>query len=220
MAEKKQAPLNTLLTIYFYHTRLTRESYEEWKEYKFPGHILYGLPLLENYGIRSVMHKCKYFSGRLKLMFYATKEILFCKEKYDVLYATSFRGIEPVIFLRALGLYRKPIVIWHHQPQTLARTNLPPFLQRYRPNVPIQPEADSGLAENPESSVPQTETDTLGPGPSFLRPSAGRNARSETRRIYLHRQRKPGRRHLAPGICRNERETGFVHCRLMRQHQL
>ena len=109
MAEKKQAPLNTLLTIYFYHTRLTRESYEEWKEYKFPGHILYGLPLLENYGIRSVMHKCKYFSGRLKLMFYATKEILFCKEKYDVLYATSFRGIEPVIFLRALGLYRKPM---------------------------------------------------------------------------------------------------------------
>lgn len=36
MAEKKQAPLNKLLTIYFYHTRLTRESYEEWKEYKFP----------------------------------------------------------------------------------------------------------------------------------------------------------------------------------------
>ncbi len=27
MAEKKQAPLNKLLTIYFYHTRLTRESY-------------------------------------------------------------------------------------------------------------------------------------------------------------------------------------------------
>ena len=54
MAEKKQAPLNKLLTIYFYHTRLTRESYEEWKEYKFPGHILYGLPLLENYGIHSV----------------------------------------------------------------------------------------------------------------------------------------------------------------------
>ena len=53
MAEKKQAPLNKLLTIYFYHTRLTRESYEEWKEYKFPGHILYGLPLLENYGIHS-----------------------------------------------------------------------------------------------------------------------------------------------------------------------
>ena len=111
MAEKKQAPLNKLLTIYFYHTRLTRESYEEWKEYKFPGHILYGLPLLENYGIRSVMHKCKYFSGRLKLM----------------LYATSFRGIEPVIFLRALGLYRKPIVIWHH---TAVVTNSKPWREQ------------------------------------------------------------------------------------------
>ena len=96
MAEKKQAPLNKLLTIYFYHTRLTRESYEEWKEYKFPGHILYGLPLL-------------------------------CKEKYDVLYATSFRGIEPVIFLRALGLYRKPIVIWHH---TAVVTNPKPWREQ------------------------------------------------------------------------------------------
>ena len=100
MAEEKQTSLKPL-TIYFYHTRLTRESYEEWKEYKFPGHILYGLPLLEKHGIRSVMHKCRYFSSRLRLMLYATKEILFCKEKYQVLYATSFRGIEPVIFLRA-----------------------------------------------------------------------------------------------------------------------
>ena len=175
MAEKKQAPLNTLLTIYFYHTRLTRESYEEWKEYKFPGHILYGLPLLENYGIRSVMHKCKYFSGRLKLMFYATKEILCCKEKYDVLYATSFRGIEPVIFLRALGLYRKPIVIWRH---TAVVTNPKPWREQI--------------------------SRLLGPGPSFLRPSAGRNARPEARRIYLHRQREPGRGHPAPVFLRNQ----------------
>lgn len=69
MAEEKQTSLKPL-TIYFYHTRLTRESYEEWKEYKFPGHILYGLPLLEKHGIRSVMHKCRYFSSRLRLMLY------------------------------------------------------------------------------------------------------------------------------------------------------
>ena len=113
MAEERPTPVNPL-TIYFYHTRLTRESYEEWKDYKFPGHILYGLPLLEKYGIRSVMHKYKAFPGRLKLMLYATKEILCCKESYEVLYGTSFRGLELIILLRALGLYRKPIVIWHH----------------------------------------------------------------------------------------------------------
>lgn len=114
MAEKKQTLLNHPPTIYFYHTRLTRESYEEWKEFKFPGHILYGLPLLENYGIRAVMHRYRHFESRLRLMLYATKEILFCKNKYDILYATSFRGIELVIFLRALRIYRKPIVLWHH----------------------------------------------------------------------------------------------------------
>lgn len=51
--------MNSKLNIYFYHTRLTRESYEEWKDFRFPGHILYGLPLLENYGIQSVMHRYK-----------------------------------------------------------------------------------------------------------------------------------------------------------------
>ena len=98
MAEKRPTPVKPL-TIYFYHTRLTRESYEEWKDYKFPGHILYGLPLLEKYGIRSVMHKYKAFPSRLKLMLYATKEILCCKEPYEVLYGTSFRGLELIITL-------------------------------------------------------------------------------------------------------------------------
>ena len=95
MAEEKQTSLKPL-TIYFYHTRLTRESYEEWKEYKFPGHILYGLPLLEKHGIHSVMHKCRYFSSRLRLMLYATKEILFCKEKYQVLYVNPEKPDVPL----------------------------------------------------------------------------------------------------------------------------
>ena len=171
MAEKKQAPLNTLLTIYFYHTRLTRESYEEWKEYKFPGHILYGLPLLENYGIHSVMHKCKYFSSRLCHLFPGdrTRHLPPCT------------GTVPQAHRHLASHGRRD------QSQTVARTNLPPFLQRYRPNVPVQSETDSGLAENPESTVPQTETHPLGTGSSFLRPPACRNARPEARRIYLHR---------------------------------
>ena len=106
--------MNSKLKIYFYHTRLTRESYEEWKDFRFPGHILYGLPLLEKHGIQSVMHRYKPYANRWKLMLYTTKEILFCKEKYEVLYGTSFRGLELIIFLRALGLYRKQIVVWHH----------------------------------------------------------------------------------------------------------
>ncbi|MCD8210555.1 MAG: glycosyltransferase [Prevotella sp.] len=100
--------------IYFYHTRLTRQSYELSKEYKFPGHLLYGLPKLENYGIYSVMYPFKPIPKRLPLMLYATRKILFSSESYDAVYATSFRGIEIIIFLRALGLFHKPIAIWHH----------------------------------------------------------------------------------------------------------
>ena len=68
------------MKIYFYHTRLTKESYIEWKEHKFPGHLLYGLPLFEKYAIQSIMHKYKHHANRIKLMLYVTKEILFCKE--------------------------------------------------------------------------------------------------------------------------------------------
>ena len=110
-----EKPNNKSLNIYFYHTRLTRESYEEWKQFRFPGHILYGLPLLETHGIHSIMHRYKYFPKRWQLTFYATREILCCKEQYDILYGTSFRGLELIIFLHALGLYRKRIVVWHHR---------------------------------------------------------------------------------------------------------
>ena len=119
------------MKIYFYHTRLTRESYNEWKEYKFPGHLLYGLPLLEQYGIKSIMHKYKNYTNRFKLMLYVTSQILFCKEKYDALYATSFRGIELIIFLRALGLYRKPIIVWHHTAVTTSKKYFRELIARF-----------------------------------------------------------------------------------------
>lgn len=62
-----------------------------------------------------MIYPYKQFSSRLRMMIYAAFNILRCKEKYDVLYGTSYRGLELIIFLRALGLYGKPIAIWHHQ---------------------------------------------------------------------------------------------------------
>ncbi len=130
MAQERQKTLKHT-TVYFYHTRLTTESYEEWKEKKFPGHLLYGMPLFEKDGIECVMHRYKPFQQRIKLMLYATKEILFCQEKYDVLYGTSFRGLEIIIFLRALGLYRKPIVVWHHTAVTSSSGKLRERVSRF-----------------------------------------------------------------------------------------
>ncbi len=110
--------------IYFYHTLPTHESYEEWKQKKFPGHFLYGMPLLDTHGIQSVLHRFKPIASRWKLMLYTAKEILFSREKFDAIYGTSFRGLEIIIFLRALGLYRKPIIVWHHTSLVNCRNSL------------------------------------------------------------------------------------------------
>ena len=57
-------------------------------------------------------------------MLVATWKVLTCRKRYDVLYATHTFGIEPIILLRALRLYRHPIVVWHHQPIVKARNPL------------------------------------------------------------------------------------------------
>ena len=108
------------MKVYYYHTRPIREALEEWKQFKHPGHILYGLTHFERNGIETVIHPFRAFSSRWKLMWYNLRTVWGCKESYDVLYGTSYRGLELLIFLRALGLYRKPIAVWHHQaiPQT------------------------------------------------------------------------------------------------------
>ncbi len=127
MDEKESAQLS----VYFYHTRLTTESYEAWKNHDFPGHLLYGATHFEAAGIHTIMHRYRYYPNRLRLMLYATREILCCKEKFDILYASSFRGIEPIILLRALGLFRKPVIIWHHTAVTRSRSKLKECISRF-----------------------------------------------------------------------------------------
>ena len=105
------------LKVYFYHTQDTERILREWQEGLYPGHLLYGATHLPKYGVEVIPHLYKpFYDNRLKLTLLTAWRILTCGKKYDALYATSFRGIEGLIFLRALGLYRKPIVIWHHQP--------------------------------------------------------------------------------------------------------
>lgn len=119
------------MKIYFYHTRESKQSLEEWKQFRFPGHLLYGLPLFGKYGIEAILHRHRYIESRWKLMLYVTYEILLCRKKYDVLYGTSFRGLEIIIFLHAMGLYRKPIVIWHHTALRRSRNKIRELLSRF-----------------------------------------------------------------------------------------
>ena len=158
-------------------------------------------------------------------MFYATKEILFCKEKYDVLYATSFRGIEPVIFLRALGLYRKPIVIWHH---TAVVTNPKPWREQisrlFYKGIDQMFLFSRKLIQDSQKTrkAPSHKLKLIhwGPDLPFYDHLLAEMPDRKPEGFISTGKEKPGRRHLAPVILRNQRGIGSVHCRLMRQHQL
>ena len=103
-------------TVYFYHTQDTVRIVREWKEGKFPAHFLYGALQLPQYGFDVIWHDQIHVYKRVQDTVKATWKILTCRRHYDVLYATHTRGIEPIILLHAIGLYRKRIVVWHHQP--------------------------------------------------------------------------------------------------------
>lgn len=116
--------------VYFYHTQDTMRIVREWKERKFPAHFLYGALQLEQYGFEVIWHDQIHIYKRVQDTLKATWKILTCRQQYDVLYATHTRGIEPIILLHAIGLYRKRIVVWHHQPIVKAKNCLRESLAR------------------------------------------------------------------------------------------
>ena len=118
------------LRLYFYHTQDTERIVREWKQGIFSSHFLYGALQLSDYGIDVVWHHQRHTYQRLHDMLVATWKVLTCRQSYDVLYATHSLGIEPIILLRALRLYRHPIVVWHHQPIVKAQNPLREALAR------------------------------------------------------------------------------------------
>ena len=105
------------MRVFFYHTQDIKFIHKEWSEGRFPAHFLYGATHLPQEGIDVVFYKyIDRHVPRFLRMIYNAWQILTCHEKIDAVYATRHNGIEIIILLRALGLYRKPIVCWHHQP--------------------------------------------------------------------------------------------------------
>ena len=104
------------MKIYFYHTQDIQYILQKMQQGEFPPHFLYGSTKLPQHGIEVVWHRSKLGQTRLRMMWRTAWQILTCKESFDAVYATHYRGLELIIFLRALHLFRKPVVVWHHQP--------------------------------------------------------------------------------------------------------
>lgn len=118
------------MKIYYYNQQDAQYMWREWQRGLFPGHLLYGATHFRDHGIEMVMNRHCDTSRRWLLSLNTLWQVLTCREHYDVLYGNAFRGLELLIFLRALGLYRKPIVVWHHQPVKKAHNPLREMVAR------------------------------------------------------------------------------------------
>ena len=107
---------------YFYHTQNIQYILGKMEKGEFPAHFLYGATKLGNHGIDVIWHRSLTSASRFRQMMHNLWQMAFVHRDYDVIYATHYQGIEPLIFLRALGLFRRRIVLWHHQPIIVARS--------------------------------------------------------------------------------------------------
>lgn len=120
------------MKVYFYHTQNIQYCLRRMAEGEFPSHFLYGACHLADNGIDVVYHRSpKHELSRQKTALYTAWRVLTCRERFDALYATHYKGLELVVLLRALGLFRKPIVVWHHQPIVKSKSRLRELLGRF-----------------------------------------------------------------------------------------
>ena len=111
------------MRIYFHHNQNLNYIWRQWEQGKFPSHLLYGATHLSRFGIDVILHQfTNQERSRLSRALDTIKQIARCKEHFDAIYATRYNGIEFMILLRALGLYRKPIIVWQHQPIERSRS--------------------------------------------------------------------------------------------------
>lgn len=106
----------TKMNVYYYHLGNIPQIVEAYHAGKMPSHLLYGALQLPKQGIHVIFHQAPYNPCRWKQSLRTTWEVLRHAHQFDALYVTQFRGMELIIYLRALGIFRKPILVWHHTP--------------------------------------------------------------------------------------------------------
>ncbi len=112
------------MTVYFYHTQDIQYILGRMKEGKFPSHYLYGAAHLPDEGISVVWHKSSRGLPRWRETLRTAWHVLRASRRIDAVYATHYKGLELIVLLRALGLFGKPVIVWHHQPVITPKSRL------------------------------------------------------------------------------------------------
>lgn len=87
------------------------------KENKFRGELIYNIIDTEKLGCDVIPSPTKLYSiADKRLYVYNTWQFLRLAGQYDVIYSPYYQGLEWLVYMRAIGLFRKKIVVWHHSP--------------------------------------------------------------------------------------------------------
>ena len=95
------------MRVLFLSYNSSRDVFSSMEKGDYPGHLLYGFTHFEKFGIKRVSFEIPFnpYKNRLKLMCYNLISILSMFNQFDAIYGATHRGLELVIFLRALGLF-------------------------------------------------------------------------------------------------------------------
>lgn len=93
------------------------QKIQNWLNKKYRGDLMFGLTHLKEAGLEVIFPQFKkYGSDGREYRIQNLIDILKDKRKYDIIYTPYYKGLELLIYLRGLRLYRKKIVIWQHTP--------------------------------------------------------------------------------------------------------
>lgn len=92
------------------------ERFSQIREHKYRGELLYGAVNLEHYGLKVFLPNNKSWGIGKRSMIKIAWYMLLNQRHYDVIYAAYFQGLQLLILLNGLGIIRKKIIIWHHDP--------------------------------------------------------------------------------------------------------
>ncbi|MCX3264032.1 glycosyltransferase [Pedobacter agri] len=98
------------MNVLFYHRFLKRTDAAA-----VPRHFFYGVLDLEKFDINVSFIEDATIGNRIFLAIKLAFRILFLDESYDIIYGSTPHGLELLVFLRALCLFNKPIVVWQHR---------------------------------------------------------------------------------------------------------
>ena len=102
--------------------------YRQWQDGTFPGHFFMDTHL-PHYGMEVVLTSLSDNASGGNCL--CTQHGKFtCREHFDIIYASTFRGLELIIFTRAIRLFRRPVCVWHHQPIVKAKNPVRELIAR------------------------------------------------------------------------------------------